>query len=81
MTGLLTNYYIAYKAFYFGYINNYFKAYYKKDNIILPLIRKPSLYLSYLFTGNNLLYRIFRVNIRIYNYTFAFILVKYKKDI
>ncbi|PMD52379.1 uncharacterized protein K444DRAFT_706436 [Hyaloscypha bicolor E] len=81
ITGLLTGYYIACGALYFSYINNCFKAYYKKGNIILPLIRKPSLYLSYLFISNNLLYRAFRVNIRVYNYTFAFILVKYKKDI
>ncbi|PMD61206.1 uncharacterized protein K444DRAFT_526429, partial [Hyaloscypha bicolor E] len=57
-----------------------FKAYYKKGNIILPLIHKPSLYLSYLFISNNPLYRAFRINIRIYNYTFAFILISYKKD-
>ncbi|PMD62782.1 uncharacterized protein K444DRAFT_525075 [Hyaloscypha bicolor E] len=62
-------------------MDNCFEAYYKKGNIILPLIRKPPLYLSYLFIGNNPLYQAFRANIRIYNYTFAFILVKYKKDI
>ncbi|PMD52173.1 uncharacterized protein K444DRAFT_545702, partial [Hyaloscypha bicolor E] len=58
-----------------------FEACYKKDNVIFPLIRKPPLYLSYLFIGNNPLYRAFRANIRVYNYIFAFILVKYKKDI
>ncbi|PMD51130.1 uncharacterized protein K444DRAFT_546301, partial [Hyaloscypha bicolor E] len=58
-----------------------FKACYKKSNIILPLIRKSSLYLFYFFIGNNLFYRAFRTNIRIYNYTFVFILVKYKKNI
>ncbi|PMD62032.1 uncharacterized protein K444DRAFT_525768, partial [Hyaloscypha bicolor E] len=57
-----------------------FKAYYKKGNIVFPLIRKPPLYLSYLFIGNNLLYRAFRINIQIYNYTFAFILISYKKN-
>ncbi|PMD53496.1 uncharacterized protein K444DRAFT_541311, partial [Hyaloscypha bicolor E] len=57
-----------------------FEAYYKKSNIILPLIRKFSLYLSYFFISNNLLYRAFRINIRVYNYTFAFILISYKKD-
>ncbi|PMD53189.1 uncharacterized protein K444DRAFT_542034, partial [Hyaloscypha bicolor E] len=57
-----------------------FKAYYKKSNIILPLIYKPSLYFSYLFISNNSLYRAFRTNIRIYNYTFAFILISYKKN-
>jgi hypothetical protein len=80
MTSLLTAYYIACKALYFGYINNYFKAYYKKSNIVFPLIYKPLLYLSYLFIGNNPLYRAFRTNIRIYNYTFAFILISYKKN-
>jgi hypothetical protein len=80
MTGLLMAYYIACKAFYFGYINNYFEAYYKKGNVALPLIRKPPLYLSYLFTGNDLLYRAFRTNIRAYNYAFAFILISYKKN-
>jgi hypothetical protein len=80
MTGLLTSYYIAYRALYFGYTDNYFKAYYKKGNIILPLIYKPPLYLSYLFIGNNPLYRAFRINIRVYNYTFAFILISYKKN-
>ncbi|PMD51133.1 uncharacterized protein K444DRAFT_544246, partial [Hyaloscypha bicolor E] len=58
-----------------------FKAYYKKGNIILPLICKPPLYLSYLFIGNNPLYRTFRTNIQIYNYTFTFILISYKKNI
>ncbi|PMD49624.1 uncharacterized protein K444DRAFT_548861 [Hyaloscypha bicolor E] len=62
-------------------MDDHFEAYYKKGNIVLPLIRKPPLYLSYLFMGNNSLYRAFRTNIRVYNYTFAFILVKYKKDI
>ena len=81
ITSPLTDYYITYGALYFSYINNYFKAYYKKGNIILPLIYKPLLYFSYLFTGNNPLYRAFQANIQIYNYTFTFILVKYKKDI
>ncbi|PMD51348.1 uncharacterized protein K444DRAFT_707596 [Hyaloscypha bicolor E] len=80
MTGPLTGYYIACGALYFGYIDDCFEAYYKKGNVIFPLIHKPLLYLSYLFTGNNLLYRAFRTNIRIYNYTFAFILISYKKD-
>jgi hypothetical protein len=80
-TGPLTGYYTACGAFYFGYIDGCFEACYKKGNIVLPLIYKPLLYLSYLFTGNNPLYRAFRTNIRVYNYTFAFILVKYKKDI
>jgi hypothetical protein len=48
--------------------------------VALPLIRKPPLYLSYLFTGNNPLCRAFRTNIRVYNCTFAFILISYKKD-
>ena len=80
MTGPLTGRYIAYRALYFSYINNCFKTYYKKGNVVLPLIRKPPLYLSYLFTGNNPLYRAFRANIRAYNYTFAFMLISYKKD-
>jgi hypothetical protein len=61
-------------------MNDRFKAYYKKGNVILPLIRKPPLYLSYLFIGNNPLCRAFRANIRAYNYTFAFILISYKKN-
>jgi hypothetical protein len=80
MTGLLTGYYIACEALYFSYIDNYFEAYYKKGNMALSLIRKPLLYLSYLFIGNNLLCQAFRTNIRVYNYAFAFMLVKYKKD-
>jgi hypothetical protein len=72
--------YIACKALYFGYINNYFKAYYKKSNMVFSLICKPSPYLSYLFTGNNPLYRAFRTNIRAYNYIFTFILISYKKN-
>jgi hypothetical protein len=73
-------YYIACKALYFSYMDNCFKAYYKKGNMVLPLIRKPSLYLSYLFISNDLLYRAFRINIRAYNYAFAFILISYKKN-
>jgi hypothetical protein len=61
-------------------MDNCFEAYYKKGNIILLLIRKPPPYLSYLFIGNDLLCRAFRANIRAYNYAFAFILVKYKKN-
>jgi hypothetical protein len=80
MTGLLIAHYIACKALYFGYTDNCFKACYKKGNMALPLIHKPPPYLSYLFTGNNLLYRAFRTNIRAYNYAFAFILISYKKD-
>ena len=80
MTSPLTGHYIACGALYFSYMNNYFKAYYKKGNMVLPLIRKPPLYLSYLFTGNNPLYRAFRTNIRAYNYAFAFILISYKKN-
>jgi hypothetical protein len=49
--------------------------------MVLPLIRKPPLYLSYLFTGDDPLCRAFRMNIRVYNCTFAFILISYKKDI
>jgi hypothetical protein len=47
----------------------------------LPLIRKPPPYLSYLFTGNDLLCRAFRTNIRAYNYAFAFMSISYKKNI
>jgi hypothetical protein len=80
MTSLLTGYYIACGALYFGYTDDYFEACYKKGDIILSLIRKPPPYLSYLFTGNDLLYRAFRTNIRAYNYAFAFTLISYKKD-
>jgi hypothetical protein len=80
MTSPLTGYYIAYRALYFSYIDNRFEACYKKGNMALSLIRKPPPYLSYLFTGNNLLCQAFRTNIRAYNYAFAFILVKYKKN-
>jgi hypothetical protein len=80
ITGPLTGYYIACRALHFGYTDSHFKACYKKGNIVLFLICKPPLYLSYLFTGNNPLYRAFRTNIRTYNYTFAFILISYKKN-
>jgi hypothetical protein len=48
--------------------------------VALPLIRKPPLYLSYLFTGDNPLCRAFRTNIRAYNCIFAFMSISYKKD-
>ncbi|PMD49994.1 uncharacterized protein K444DRAFT_711266 [Hyaloscypha bicolor E] len=79
-TGPLTGYYIACGALYFGYTDDCFEAYCKKGDVILPLIRKPPLYLSYLFTGNNPLCRAFRTNIRAYNYAFAFTSISYKKD-
>jgi hypothetical protein len=80
MTGLLTGYCIACGALHFGHINDRFEACYKKGNMALPLIRKPLLYLSYLFTGNDPLCRAFRTNIRAYNCTFAFTSISYKKD-
>ena len=79
-TGPLTGCYIACEALYFGYTDDRFEACYKKGDVALPLIRKPSPYLSYLFIGNDPLYRAFRTNIRAYNCAFAFTLISYKKD-
>jgi hypothetical protein len=80
-TGPLTGYCTACGALHFGHTDGRFEACCKKGNVVLPLIRKPPLYLSYLFTGDDPLCRAFRTNIRAYNCAFAFTSVKYKKDI
>jgi hypothetical protein len=79
-TSPLTGRYTACGALHFGRTDDRFEACCKKGDVTLPLIRKPPLYLSYLFTGNDPLCRAFRTNIRAYNCAFTFTLVKYKKD-
>jgi hypothetical protein len=60
--------------------NGRFKPCYKKSDVILLLVHKPSLYLIYLLTNNNLLCCSFCTNICVYNCTLAFTSVSYKKD-
>jgi hypothetical protein len=72
--------YTAYSALHFTSIDSRFKPYCKKGNVILPPVRKPSLYLIYLLISDNLLCYNFCTNIRAYNYALAFIFISYKKD-
>ncbi|PMD18326.1 hypothetical protein NA56DRAFT_577463, partial [Hyaloscypha hepaticicola] len=67
-------------ALHFSLSDSLFEPCYKKGDIVLSPIREPPLYLYYLFTGNDPLYRAFQTNIRVYNCAFAFTLIGYKKD-
>jgi hypothetical protein len=77
----LAAYYTACNALYFMLTDSCFKLYCKKNNIILPLVCEPSLYLIYLLISNNLLCCSFCTNICAYNCALAFMFISYKKDI
>jgi hypothetical protein len=55
--GLLTSRYTICGALYFSPTDGLFEPCYKKGDVILPQIREPPLYLSYLFIGDDLLCR------------------------
>jgi hypothetical protein len=78
--GPLTGYCTACGALHFCPTDNVFVACCKKGDVILPRIREPPPYLSYIFTGDDPLCRAFRANIRAYNCALAFTSISYKKD-
>jgi hypothetical protein len=73
--------YTAYSALHFTLTDGRFKLCYKKDNVILPPVCEPSLYLIYLLISDNPLCCSFCTNIRAYNCALAFTFINYKKDI